>query len=58
MSSRRDVLTALGVASAAALAARSAAAQVGASQGAPQPAASGAATLFWPNGAALRSPPR
>jgi len=53
MSSRRDVLTALGVASAAALAAKSASAQVGASQPAPQPAAGGAATPFWPNGARI-----
>jgi len=49
MSSRRDVLTALGLASAAALTAQSASAQVGASQ----PAASGAATPFWPNGARI-----
>jgi peptidoglycan/xylan/chitin deacetylase (PgdA/CDA1 family) len=53
MSSRRDVLTALGLASAAALAAKSASAQAGASQPAPQPAASGAATPFWPNGARI-----
>jgi peptidoglycan/xylan/chitin deacetylase (PgdA/CDA1 family) len=53
MSSRRDVLTALGLASAAALAAKPASAQVGASQPAPQPAASGAATPFWPNGARI-----
>ena len=49
MSSRRDVLTALGLASAAALTAQSASAQVGASQ----PAASGAATPFWPNAARI-----
>jgi hypothetical protein len=53
MSSRRDVITALGLASAAALAAQSASAQVGASQPAPQPAAGGAATFFWPNGARI-----
>jgi hypothetical protein len=53
MSSRRDVITALGLASAAAFAAQSASAQVGASQPAPQPAAGGAATFFWPNGARI-----
>jgi len=52
MSSRRDVLTALGVASAAALAAKSASAQVGATP-APQPATSGGGTPFWPNGARI-----
>ena len=52
MSSRRDVLTALGIASAAALAAKPASAQVaqGVASGAAQPAASGA---FWPNGARI-----
>src|SRR5215472_19072316 len=50
MSSRRDVLTALGIASAAALAAKSASAQVGPSQ--PAPAAGGTAG-FWPNGARI-----
>src|SRR5579871_3695877 len=52
MSSRRDVLTALGIASAAALAAKSAAAQVGPAQPAASPAGS-TATGFWPNGARI-----
>jgi peptidoglycan/xylan/chitin deacetylase (PgdA/CDA1 family) len=52
MSSRRDVLTALGIASAAALAAKSASAQVGPGQGTAQPAAAGA-TGLWPNGARI-----
>src|SRR6201987_2469089 len=49
MSSRRDVLTALGIGVSAALAAKSAAAQTPA-QPAAQPASTGAATSFWPNG--------
>jgi peptidoglycan/xylan/chitin deacetylase (PgdA/CDA1 family) len=53
MSSRRDVLTAFGLASAAALAAKSASAQVGGAQPAPQGAANGAATSFWPDGARI-----
>jgi peptidoglycan/xylan/chitin deacetylase (PgdA/CDA1 family) len=53
MSSRRDVLTALGVASAAALAANSAAAQPAPNQAATQPGSSGAADAFWPNGARI-----
>src|SRR5271156_5239192 len=52
MSSRRDVLTALGIASAAALAAKSASAQTPA-QPAAQPAAGGAVTGLWPNGARI-----
>jgi peptidoglycan/xylan/chitin deacetylase (PgdA/CDA1 family) len=52
MSSRRDVLAALGIASAAALAAKSASAQTPA-QPAAQPAGAGAATGFWPNGARI-----
>src|SRR6516162_7134763 len=53
MSSRRDVLTALGIASAAALAAKSATAQVQPGQPAPAPAAGSAAQGFWPNGARI-----
>jgi len=52
MSSRREVLTALGIASAAALAAKSTAAQPGPTPAAGQPSA-GAATGFWPNGARI-----
>src|SRR6201987_5245109 len=52
MSSRRDVLTALGIGVSAALAAKSAAAQTPA-QPAAQPASTGAATSFWPNGARI-----
>jgi len=50
MSSRRDVLTALGIAGAAALAAKSASAQPAPTGGAPQPGSGGA---FWPNGARI-----
>src|SRR3984957_6625348 len=53
MNSRRDVLTALGIASAAALAAKSTSAQPGPTQAATQPGSAGAATAFWPNGARL-----
>jgi peptidoglycan/xylan/chitin deacetylase (PgdA/CDA1 family) len=52
MSSRRDVLTALGV-GAAALAATSNSAQLGPTQAAAQPIAAGAANAFWPNGARI-----
>src|SRR5437016_2677217 len=51
-SSRRDVLTALGIASAAALAANSASAQPGPSAGG-EPSSAGAANAFWPNGARI-----
>src|SRR5579862_7023027 len=50
MSSRREVLTALGIASAAALAAKSTCAQPGPIQAASQP---GSAGVFWPNGARI-----
>ncbi len=53
MSSRREVLTALGIASAAALAAKSAAAQPGPAQAAAEPGAAGATNAFWPNGARI-----
>jgi hypothetical protein len=53
MSSRRDVLTALGIASAAALAAKSAFAQPGPTQAATQPSPAGATNAFWPNGARI-----
>lgn len=53
MSSRRDVLTAIGVASAAALAATSASAQQGPAPSGPQPGAAGASIPFWPNGARI-----
>jgi peptidoglycan/xylan/chitin deacetylase (PgdA/CDA1 family) len=53
MSSRRDVLTALGIASAAALAAKSTSAQPGPTQAAPQPGPAGATNAFWPNGARI-----
>src|SRR5258708_401212 len=52
MSSRRDVLTALGIASAAALAAKSTSAQPGPTQAATQASPAGA-TNFWPNGARI-----
>jgi peptidoglycan/xylan/chitin deacetylase (PgdA/CDA1 family) len=51
-SSRRDVLTALGVASAAALAVQSSSAQQGPGGGT-QSAPVGAGTAFWPNGARI-----
>src|ERR1022692_3053219 len=53
MSSRRDVLTALGIASAAALAARSTSAQPGPNQGVTQPGSAGTTNAFWPNGARI-----
>ncbi len=53
MSSRRDVLTALGIASAAALAAKSASAQPGPTEAATQPSSAGASNAFWPNGARI-----
>jgi peptidoglycan/xylan/chitin deacetylase (PgdA/CDA1 family) len=53
MSSRRDVLTALGIASAAALAAKSTSAQPGPTQAATQPGPAGATNAFWPNGARI-----
>lgn len=54
MSSRRDVLTALGLASAAALAAKSTSAQPGPAEPPVQPGAASATTpAFWPNGARI-----
>ena len=53
MSSRREVLTALGIASAAALAAKSAAAQPAPAPGAAEPGAASASNAFWPNGARI-----
>src|SRR5450755_3966107 len=54
MSSRREVLTALGIASAAALAAKSTSAQQpGSSPAGTQPGAAGTTNAFWPNGARI-----
>jgi len=53
MSSRRDVLTALGIAGAAALATSSASAQPAPSQAAPPPPSAPATTPFWPSGARI-----
>ena len=53
MSSRRDVLQAIGLASAAALAARSSSAQQGPAAAAPQPGSAEANMTFWPNGARI-----
>src|SRR5271163_3843803 len=53
MSSRRDVLTALGIASAAALAAKSTAAQPGPAGAATEPSSAGTKNAFWPNGARI-----
>ena len=53
MSSRRDVLQAIGIASAAALATTSSSAQQGAAPTAPPSGAGAANTPFWPNGARI-----